>query len=310
MLVSCRKPFSEYPKAKLMELDHLRTFITVAELGSMSATAKHLNLSVSSVSAHIKQLETEWKTELFIRTNQGVELTEKGQYAIFSAQRTIEQADALMNQMRDLNPNAQKVLRIAYSVPAHVYSISNFIESLKPMLSDFDIQLTHTDSATVLSLLQDNQLEGGFIYGSSHDRGISTRHLKTVDLVIAVPRKWAEGGDFSMLKYPWIYNGEDCPFNEIMEQTFPLIANRLQKYITSNDDRTRRELVIAGLGISLLEKTEAQHPDIVIMDEDWYTIPCPVSFVYQHVIVPYPLVTALLPHLRSGLPELNHARGN
>jgi|GEM_PF-2094937 len=293
-----------------MELEHLRTFITVAEQGSMSSAARQLNLSVSSVSAHIKQLETEWDTELFTRTNQGVELTESGQYAIYSAQQTLGQADALLYRMRELNPKAQKVLRIAYSVPAHVYSMSQFIESLKPMLSDFDIQITHTDSATILQLLEDNQLEGGFIYGSPRDRGISIRHLKTVDLVVAVPRKWAEDDAFSMSKYPWVYNGEGCPFNEIMEQTFPLIVNRMQKYITSNDDRTRRELVIAGLGMSLLEKTEAQHPDIVIMDEDWYTIPCPVSFVYQHVIMPYPLVTALLPHLRSGLPEQNRAKGN
>ena len=61
-------------KAYAMELYHLRTFITVAETGSVTQAARRLFMTPPSVTAHIKSLEDELQVQLFRRTAQGWEL--------------------------------------------------------------------------------------------------------------------------------------------------------------------------------------------------------------------------------------------
>ena len=61
-----------------MDIRKLRSFVTVAKLGSISATAKALKIAQPAVSQHIKAVETEFGTQLFERKRKGVTPTEAG----------------------------------------------------------------------------------------------------------------------------------------------------------------------------------------------------------------------------------------
>src|SRR5260221_13641877 len=56
----------------------LQTFLTVAEAGQISEAARRLHLSQPAVTGHIRRLETNLETTLFIRSANGVSLTERG----------------------------------------------------------------------------------------------------------------------------------------------------------------------------------------------------------------------------------------
>src|SRR5450830_132891 len=74
-----------------MEFYQLKTFITVAEEGSLSRAATKVFVSLPAVSAQIKALEDEFGVQLFNRTAKGVHLTTAGSrllveaYAILAA---------------------------------------------------------------------------------------------------------------------------------------------------------------------------------------------------------------------------------
>ena len=59
-------------------VQHLRTFLAVARLGSMSAAARHTGTVPSVISKRISQLEHMTRTTLFERTSRGLELTAEG----------------------------------------------------------------------------------------------------------------------------------------------------------------------------------------------------------------------------------------
>src|SRR6201984_1331192 len=56
----------------------LQTFLTVAEAGQISEAARRLHLSQPTVTGHIRRLEANLETTLFIRSAKGVSLTERG----------------------------------------------------------------------------------------------------------------------------------------------------------------------------------------------------------------------------------------
>jgi DNA-binding transcriptional LysR family regulator len=63
---------------RLTSLRQLKTFHTVARLGSVTLTADELHISQSAVSIQIAELERHFNTQLVLRTGRGVRLTDAG----------------------------------------------------------------------------------------------------------------------------------------------------------------------------------------------------------------------------------------
>ncbi len=62
-----------------MDLKQLRTFLHVAETGSLSKAAKRLNVTQPALSRQIRLLEEDAGVALFVRTGRGVILSEAGE---------------------------------------------------------------------------------------------------------------------------------------------------------------------------------------------------------------------------------------
>ena len=62
-----------------MQWDTFRDFLEVARSGSLSGAARKLGISQPTVGRHIESLEDHLGTSLFIRTGQGLQLTETGE---------------------------------------------------------------------------------------------------------------------------------------------------------------------------------------------------------------------------------------
>ena len=61
-----------------MDLRRLRTFVAVAELGTVSEAALHLRISQSALSRQISDLEQELRVRLFDRVGRRLALTAIG----------------------------------------------------------------------------------------------------------------------------------------------------------------------------------------------------------------------------------------
>ena len=85
-----------------MELRQLRYFAKAAETLNFSQAANSLNIAQSSLSQQIKQLEDELGIQLFIRDNHSNRLTEAGEVMLPFALRTIHDAEACADRIRDL----------------------------------------------------------------------------------------------------------------------------------------------------------------------------------------------------------------
>jgi LysR family cyn operon transcriptional activator len=86
-----------------MELRQLRYFVKVAETLNFSEASKALNITQSTLSQQIKQLEDEIGTQLFTRSSHRVLLTEAGIELLPCANKTLRDAQLCLSRMNDLN---------------------------------------------------------------------------------------------------------------------------------------------------------------------------------------------------------------
>lgn len=80
----------------------LHAFVTVADMGSFTRAAHHLNVAQSALSILIRSLETELGLALFDRTTRRVELTSAGAEFRGNAERLLADLELAVRNTRDL----------------------------------------------------------------------------------------------------------------------------------------------------------------------------------------------------------------
>jgi DNA-binding transcriptional LysR family regulator len=98
-----------------MELRHLRTFVTVAELGTVSGAAERLHVAQPALSRQIVQLEDELGVQLFDRVGRRVVLTTAGEQLLEHSRGLLNYARALGEQAQNLRRGDSGVLRVSAS---------------------------------------------------------------------------------------------------------------------------------------------------------------------------------------------------
>lgn len=83
-----------------MESLELRIFNEVAHSKSISKAAENMGYVQSNITTHIKKLETELNTTLFLRHNKGVTLTKDGEKLLRQSEHIISLLDNTVNSFR------------------------------------------------------------------------------------------------------------------------------------------------------------------------------------------------------------------
>jgi DNA-binding transcriptional LysR family regulator len=105
-----------------MELRHLRYFVTVAELGSISRAAEKLYIAQPPLSAQIRQLEAEVGVSLLTRQARGVRLTAAGETFLEDARAILSRARQAPQRAREREAGQRGLLRIGL-VPSTLHSV-------------------------------------------------------------------------------------------------------------------------------------------------------------------------------------------
>lgn len=119
-----------------MTIRHLKTFIKVCELESISSAAEELNVAQPSVSQTIKELENYYNISLFNRTNRKLVLTKEGEELLMKAREVIDAFD-------DFEATAYKiekspVINIGASITFGSLFLPEFISQIKKEIPGID----------------------------------------------------------------------------------------------------------------------------------------------------------------------------
>lgn len=125
--------------------ERMRTFVRVAERGSLSAVAREFGIGQSTVTRHLRELEEAVGVPLLSRTTRRVTMTDEGsRYYANSVQilRLVEQAG---DEARGTRGASAGTIRISCTAAFGVLHASRFIFAFQDRYPDIGVDLSLTD---------------------------------------------------------------------------------------------------------------------------------------------------------------------
>jgi DNA-binding transcriptional LysR family regulator len=139
----------------MAEIDHLRTFVTVAESGGFAAAARRLGVSAPAVTRAVAALEQHLGARLLHRTTRHVRVTDIGERFLQDARRILAELDEAESSARGAHSEPQGELAITASVMFGRLHVA-------PLLFDFLARYPRVTSRALFVDRVVNLMEEGF----------------------------------------------------------------------------------------------------------------------------------------------------
>jgi len=110
-----------------MNLRHLRTFVCIAETGSIARAGSRLHVSQPAASRQILSLEAELGVALFHRIGRRLRLTSEGEDLLRQSRRLLVEAEVLAERARTLKGGHAGILRVGATPMAIESTLSGFL---------------------------------------------------------------------------------------------------------------------------------------------------------------------------------------
>lgn len=163
-----------------MTLTQLRYIITVANSGSMSEAARSLFIAQPSLSASVKELETEIGMELFRRTNRGISLTPEGEEFIGYARQVVEQYELMESKYVD---QTQVKKKFSVSMQHYTFAVNAFMEMVKQFgMDEYEFAIRESRTYDVIEDVSNFKSEIGILYVNDFNRKVLEKIFKERDL--------------------------------------------------------------------------------------------------------------------------------
>ncbi|MBS0526256.1 MAG: LysR family transcriptional regulator [Proteobacteria bacterium] len=163
-----------------MNLRQALTFLTVAELGTVSKAALRLRVAQPALSRQIIGLEQELGLRLFDRVGRRLLLTGEGEQLMAGCRVLLNSASSLKEQAQLLSQGDTGVLKVAGS-PQHIESVlSQFLHRYAERYPRVEVKLTEGTGSEILTLLERGEVHLG--QNLLHAVRLDERHFGSLPL--------------------------------------------------------------------------------------------------------------------------------
>ncbi|MFP3456906.1 LysR family transcriptional regulator [Psychrobacter sp. SIMBA_152] len=244
----------------MKNLQDLRIFIETARLGSLSACARHLDLSPAVVSAAVKRLEAEIETVLFVRSTRRLRLTSKGEQYLKHCRDAVAILDNAYAGLHDNDAELTGTIGLSASSDLGRNLILPWLDDFIDIHPKVTVQLHMSDSYVDL---YSQQIDLALRYGAPKDSSLvalpivlnnrpilcaSKEYLSKINKGIGIPKMPEDLSQYNCLRL-----GHDEKY--LSEWTFEKEGKTKRVAVDGNrrskDGDVVRRWAVAGKGIAL-----------------------------------------------------------
>lgn len=252
-----------------MNVEQLRGFVEIAELGHFTRAAERLHRAQPSLSRQISTLERELGAELFHRARGHISLTTAGEALLPRAQRMLADADAVRDDMAGLRGLRRGRVRIGATPTLCISLLAEVLTAFNAEHDGIDLELTEGGSRMLQEQLAIGALDIAMITTSEGPTtagvSLSQEPLLAEELVVVwssdrpAPSNNEEISVQELSRLPLIVFPESYDLRSATDAAFRSAGLTPSPVITGVEMHAALRLVERGLGVALV-------PAMVLID--------------------------------------------
>lgn len=250
-----------------LNLDRLRTLVTIADLGSFAEAARVLHLAAPTVSLHMADLEAQVGAPLLLRKRGEVRATGVGEALVERARRLLADADDTLAMVQRQVQGLAGRVRLGASTGAIAHLLPQALEVLGQQHPDIDVQVAVLTSHDTMARLAGGTLDVGLVaLPQPPVPGVQVEPWRRDPVMAFVPARWpapTRATPHWLAGQPLILNDEGTSLSCLTGEWFALAGEQPRARIELNYNDAIKSLVAAGYGATLLphEAAVATPPD-------------------------------------------------
>lgn len=155
----------------MMTLIQLKYFLTACRCGSLTNAAEELKVAQPTLSEQMRKLEKTLGVSLFLRSTQGLILTEAGEKFRPHAQRVLDEVREAETSVSDIKELKGGTLSFGMFNSAQ-YVLRGLIPAFRAQYPGVSLRLIGSNSAEVADAVREGRLEAGVVALPIDDRGL------------------------------------------------------------------------------------------------------------------------------------------
>lgn len=243
-----------------LNLDQLRTLVTIADHGSFAAAARTLHLAAPTISLHVAELESRLGAALLLRQRQRVVPTGVGQGLIERARRLLADVDAALDEVAHQVEGRAGRVRLGASTGALAWLLPQALETMGRDHPGIDVQVAVLTSQETLFRVQQGTLDIGLVALPQADvKGLQIVPWRRDPVMACLPRAWTVPRTITpswLAARPLILNDASTRLHRLTMDWFAAAGERPKARIELNFNDAIKSLVAAGYGAALLPREE------------------------------------------------------
>jgi DNA-binding transcriptional LysR family regulator len=171
----------------MIDLVRLRIFVQSAKNLNFTQTARQLHVSQPTVSHHIKELEGEIGSPLFMRVGGGLQLTEAGRALLPWARKLLREATQLEDMMTSIQDKVVGHLRIACSTTTGKYILPQFAARFHAKHERVRVSILRCVAENVVPKLMEDEANLGVVSYDVCGGDLECQEFFTDHIILIVP---------------------------------------------------------------------------------------------------------------------------
>jgi len=170
-----------------LNLDHLRAFVSVIELGSFSAAADRLNLTQPAVSLQVRQLEKRLGTPLIERVGRRAKPTSAGAELMVHAGRIGAAVSSALEAVAQHATGALGRVRLGTGATACIFLLPPVLRELRRRHPGVEITVTTGNTPDIVKAVEQNDLDLGLVTMPASGRALEITPVLDDEFVAIAP---------------------------------------------------------------------------------------------------------------------------
>lgn len=242
---------------RTLNLEQLRAFMDVAELGSFTAAAERAGLTQPAVSLQVKQLEQQLGVRLIERVGRRARPTPAGFDLIRHGERIAKEVEDALDAMAPYKSGTIGRVRIGTGATACIHLLPAAITAAKQQMPGLEVVVRVGNTEDILRELEANRLDLAVVTLPATGRSIEVEAIYEDELVaVGAPGDDAFSGpvDAAALNEKTLLLYEGGNTRRMVDGWFAGSGLRAKPAMEFGSVEAIKELVQAGLGWAILPR--------------------------------------------------------